>query len=699
MKLCIPIAVQPQGGMYTFVGNFLAWLAAAGHEVTRDIQGDYDALFVNSWVVSSTLVRREKRRRPGLVVVHRVDGAAEDYGGNPASDRIQARVNLYADVTIFQSRYSRHSVREKFHVIAQDGPVIYNPVDLALFAPDESHRTDPQRPRVACASWSVNPKKGTWQIDQLAERRLDVTFVLCGRFDQVATRQNVERLGHLDRAQMAAALRSCDVFLNLSENDPCPNVVIEALAAGLPVLYKSSGGVPELVGDCGEAIDLDTFDGALQRTLANRDHLAKCARRRAVDEFAPARIFPLYWKAIATAVRRPLPTTLGIMKLATTGYPILPRARSAADLAGAVVRRGPGIMRALGGRRTPAARVGWITYDSFSGRKQRLGQLDSFTGMRVGNVARWINANDDTWWNELYVPDRRYDIVVFQKVMDARAQAEADKIRAYGGRVIFDANVNYYDVWGDYVVEGTRPTDEQRRDARRMTASADWVVADSSYLLDVIKPLNHRVTWIPDNVNTGLYRGSRAHQNRPDPLRLVWSGIAKKSAHLLEIRDVLGTLRDAELMLVADERPHAMSSLEQVIPCRYVHFSDRRYAQTLLTSDVIISPKRLVNAYEMAHTEYKITLGMAVALPALASPQQSYCEAVDHRGGGIICKTTVDWMNAFERVRDASTRAALGERAQQTVLDKYSTPVVAAQYLTLLRQLAPAHAGSAQVAR
>jgi hypothetical protein len=56
-------------------------------------------------------------------------------------------------------------------------------------------------------------------------------------------------------------------------------------------------------------------------------------------------------------------------------------------------------------------------------------------------------------------------------------------------------------------------------------------------------------------------------------------------------------------------------------------------------------------------------------------------------------------MNAFERVRDASTRAALGERAQQTVLDKYSTPVVAAQYLTLLRQLAPAHAGSAQVAR
>ena len=32
-------------------------------------------------------------------------------------------------------------------------------------------------------------------------------------------------------------------------NDPCPNVVLEAMACGLPVVHAASGGTVELVGD------------------------------------------------------------------------------------------------------------------------------------------------------------------------------------------------------------------------------------------------------------------------------------------------------------------------------------------------------------------------------------------------------------------------------------------------------------------
>jgi len=682
LRICIPIDVRPEGGMYTFIGNFLAWLETTGHEFTQDITGDYDVLFVNSWVVAPEIVRRVKRERLTVRVVHRVDGAALDYGSNPASDRLQARVNLFADITIFQSNYSRFSAREKFRVIAQDGPIIYNPVDTALFTPEGPRIDVPaDRPRAACAAWSVNRRKGTWRIDELAAQHPDITFVLCGRFDAVSSRPNVLRLGHISRADMSHALRSCDVFLNLSENDPCPNVVLEALASGLPVLYRDSGGVPELVGDCGAPIEVETFRAALDRVLADQEALASKARQRAVRHFAPDEIFPRYWDAMASAVRRPLPTRTTTLRLAAAGYPVLPAMRTPRELAARFVRAAPLVLR-HGREHDGLQRVGWVTYDSFPRRKRRLEDLDTFTGMRAGNVARWMNAHESNFWNEIYDPDRRYDVVIFQKMMDKGCQAEAEKVRAYGGRMVFDANVNYYHIWGDYFIPSTRPTSEQQDDARRMTQLADWVVADSSYLEGVIRPLNPNVTWIPDNVDTSVYRGLRQH--RVGPLRLVWSGIGRKAGHLLDIRDVLAELADAELTLVVDDPPECLPALQAAIPCRLVSFSHRRYARTLLQSDVVISPKRLTNGYEMAHTEYKITLGMAVGLPAIASPQQSYVEAISHRGGGVIASTLDEWRAALEQLRSATVRAELGQRARQTVDERYATPVVAAQYHALL---------------
>jgi glycosyltransferase involved in cell wall biosynthesis len=699
VRLCLPIEVRPEGGVYTFVGTFIAWLEQTGRAFTQQIDDEYDVLFVNSWVMPADAVRRIKRARAHVRVAHRVDGAATDYGGNPASDRVQARVNMYADVTIFQSRYSRFSTREKFHVVAQDGPIIYNPVDVTRFTPDGPRRELPAgNPIVACASWSVNPRKGGPLLDELVRRLPNVTFVLCGRFDSVASRRNVVRLGHLGREAMAEALRSCDVFLNLSENDPCPNVVLEALASGLPVLYRDSGGVAELVGDCGVAIDIDTFAPALDEVLSRRGALSAAARVRAVEQFTPDAIFPRYWRAITEARRQPLPGVFDALRLSRAGYPVLPRVRRPDEIVGAIARRAPALWRRLGSRGAPdGIRIGWITYDSFPGRKKRFSQLDSFTRMRVGNVARWIAANGGGLINELYDPHRRYDVVVFQKVMGAPAQTEAEKIRAYGGRVVFDANVNYYEDWGDYFVPGTRPTEEQRRDAVRMTETADWAVADSSYLLSVMKPLNERVTWIPDNVDLSVYAGQRVHA-AGGPLRLVWSGVGKKAAHLLEIRDVLAGLPDVQLTIVSDERPECFSTLEAVVPCRLVSFSESRYARTLLQSDVIISPKRLVNAYEMGHTEYKITLGMAVGLPAVASPQPSYREAIGHRGGGVIASSAEEWRAAFERFRDPTERGVCGAAARQTVIERYATPVVAEQYRTVLaglvRRDAPRAAGA-----
>jgi glycosyltransferase involved in cell wall biosynthesis len=145
-------------------------------------------------------------------------------------------------------------------------------------------------------SWSTNQRKGTRDIDRLAADHADVDFVLCGRFEGLKLRSNVIHLGHGSRSDVATALRSCDAFLNLSENDPAPNVVIEALASGLPVLYRDSGGVPELVGDCGLPVTIERFREQLDEILARREPLGRAVRFASSDRTSCFRSTSRPWK-------------------------------------------------------------------------------------------------------------------------------------------------------------------------------------------------------------------------------------------------------------------------------------------------------------------------------------------------------------------------------------------------------------------
>jgi glycosyltransferase involved in cell wall biosynthesis len=306
MKLCVPVTDAPQGGMYSFFRNFRKYLAATSVAVTDDVEGEYDVLIANSWVVPDALVARAKRRRPELKVLHRIDGSAADYGRDPASDVRQALVDLLADATVFQSAYGREVTRRR-GIIACDGPVVHNAVDLDRFRPDGARLPLPGTVRLVHVAYSTNARKGAAAVFELARRRADVTFVMVGRYDAAPALPNVIMLGLADWERLPVILRSCTALITLSENEACPNVVLEGLASGLPVLYKSSGGTPELVGECGAAVDGDTFDAALATVVARHAALAVAARARAEERFGFSAVFPRYLDAVTRAGRRPLP--------------------------------------------------------------------------------------------------------------------------------------------------------------------------------------------------------------------------------------------------------------------------------------------------------------------------------------------------------------------------------------------------------
>ena len=68
---------------------------------------------------------------------------------------------------------------------------------------------------------------------------------------------NVKLAGVLNSPQLATLMRSNHAMIHAAWNEPCSNAIVEAMACGLPVIYRDSGGSRELAGDYGVPIGDD----------------------------------------------------------------------------------------------------------------------------------------------------------------------------------------------------------------------------------------------------------------------------------------------------------------------------------------------------------------------------------------------------------------------------------------------------------
>jgi glycosyltransferase involved in cell wall biosynthesis len=118
----------------------------------------------------------------------------------------------------------------------------------------------------------------------------------------------VELLG--ERNDVPALLAQSDVFVLSSRAEGLPLAVVEAMAAGLPVVASAVGGVPELIGDAGVTVppgDPDALATALARFVEDvelRREYGESARRRAEAEFDLPRFHRAYLDLYATELER-----------------------------------------------------------------------------------------------------------------------------------------------------------------------------------------------------------------------------------------------------------------------------------------------------------------------------------------------------------------------------------------------------------
>jgi glycosyltransferase involved in cell wall biosynthesis len=249
-------APPPYGGGNQFLLALVRELEGRGLNVeVNRLSGGTRGCLYNSFNFDFARLRRFSRE--GARMVHRVDGPIGVYRGfDDGTDRRILEVNgELADATIVQSQYSLERHRE-LGLNLRNPIVIRNSVDPTLFHPPAVREPHPDsRLRVIATSWSDNPRKGAEVLEWL-DQNLDfdsVELTFAGRTQ--ARLKRIPVLGPLASAPLADLLRTQDVYLAASRDDPCSNALLEGLACGLPAAFLRSGGHPELVGDAGIGFD------------------------------------------------------------------------------------------------------------------------------------------------------------------------------------------------------------------------------------------------------------------------------------------------------------------------------------------------------------------------------------------------------------------------------------------------------------
>ena len=292
-------------------------------------------------------------RRIGATLVHTCDLYANTLGlpgarlaGVPA--RIGSRREvLTGDKTRLQLAGQRAAYRLAHAVVANSAAaaaqlvregvparkvrLIPNGVDTARFA-----ATAPARPirRVVMVA-NLRAEKGhdvlIDAVPQILAAHPGTEFVLAGDGPQrEALAVRARSRGVADRVQflgqchdVPAVLAGADLFVLPSRSEAMPNAVIEAMAAGLPVVASEVGGIPELItsGATGVLVpagDASRLAGAVIELIEDPDRafqMGHAARDFVTREFGfrrlVSRVEDLYLSAIERPAGAPIATTVG----------------------------------------------------------------------------------------------------------------------------------------------------------------------------------------------------------------------------------------------------------------------------------------------------------------------------------------------------------------------------------------------------
>jgi glycosyltransferase involved in cell wall biosynthesis len=325
-RIDVPRPTPWRVGRTLFTGNgtrhvYVTGLVDAIRAARPDVIDLYEEPF--SLVALQTLLAREALAPRAALVFYSAVNVMRDWRWPYRA--IERQVLRRADGAHAPNHDVPRILRAKGFAIHRPIQVIPLGADVERFATAEAmHLEGIPRPRVGFVG-RLEPVKGIGLlIDAFGRLTTHASLVVAGEGSQrrLVAGERVHALPPVGYEHLPAFLKSLDVLVLPSvtilplHREQFGRVLVEAMAAGVPVVGSTSGAIPEVIGDAGlvvperdpaalaSAIDMLLSDAALRQALVDR------GRRRARTHFdwsvVAARTLDLFHAAVAH--RRGMPS-------------------------------------------------------------------------------------------------------------------------------------------------------------------------------------------------------------------------------------------------------------------------------------------------------------------------------------------------------------------------------------------------------
>lgn len=232
-----------------------------------------------------------RAHRPLILHAH---GAAFDqfFEGLPSPlRRVVCKTFARADCFVVLSTQWRDFYMRRCGISARRIEVLYNPTALPKVIVDRRNRS-----RVQCLFLGrIGERKGAWHLLRAFAAlpksiRQRARLVFAGDGEVAALRAQARELGEqvevhswVDARQRSELLEASDVFVLPSFQEGVPMALLEAMAAGLPVVTTPVGGIPDVVNDGREGLlvppgDVDRLQAALHSLIDDEERRLEYGR-------------------------------------------------------------------------------------------------------------------------------------------------------------------------------------------------------------------------------------------------------------------------------------------------------------------------------------------------------------------------------------------------------------------------------------
>jgi glycosyltransferase involved in cell wall biosynthesis len=182
----------------------------------------------------------------------------------------------------FQFAISKQMQDDYKRITDREIPLISLVYDLSLFYPSTREK---EIKKVVCVG-TMQMRKNPFLFASIAKRHPDCEFYWIGNgyyFDWIQEKKlkssitNLHLIKGMKQEELAEFLRGCSIFLFPSIHEGFPNVIVEALASGLPVIAMDTYGPDAVINDYNGFVVENEYeiDNKLHELLKNQNLLSR----------------------------------------------------------------------------------------------------------------------------------------------------------------------------------------------------------------------------------------------------------------------------------------------------------------------------------------------------------------------------------------------------------------------------------------